>query len=146
MERPKICEHCGQKYIARSTRSRFCSDSCRVANHAKRKKQQEKQPVEIVKKQVGQASRSAMVSLAKYWIWIVALVAVAWLIREASAYWHDEKVEELEQEAEFQEFLKGKIYLMAPDEIRKDFKEWAADDQKVFEEFQEWKRMMKKGD
>lgn len=33
---PKICEHCGGKFIAKTTVTRFCSQNCGKRNHKKR--------------------------------------------------------------------------------------------------------------
>jgi len=36
---PSLCECCGKSYTPKRTTSRFCSDSCRVNNYQKEKRQ-----------------------------------------------------------------------------------------------------------
>jgi excisionase family DNA binding protein len=36
----KICQHCGQSFIAKTTVTKFCSDDCAKRNYKKRQKEQ----------------------------------------------------------------------------------------------------------
>lgn len=36
----KVCQHCGQPFIAKTTVTKFCSDDCAKRNYKKRQKQQ----------------------------------------------------------------------------------------------------------
>ena len=35
---PKICQHCGLEFIAKTTTTKFCGDKCAKANYKKRKR------------------------------------------------------------------------------------------------------------
>lgn len=39
--REQVCEECGQRYVARSARARFCTPYCRVKHHRRTQSAQE---------------------------------------------------------------------------------------------------------
>ncbi|MEM6813350.1 MAG: helix-turn-helix domain-containing protein [Bacteroidota bacterium] len=54
---PKICQHCGNEFIAKTTVTKFCSDTCAKRAYKKRKrdeKVQEVAPTVIQKKEYNQ--------------------------------------------------------------------------------------------
>ena len=36
----KICQHCGQEFVAKTTVTKFCSDNCAKRNYKKRKREE----------------------------------------------------------------------------------------------------------
>lgn len=40
MSVPKICQHCGKEFIARTTVTQFCGDACAKRNYKKRKREE----------------------------------------------------------------------------------------------------------
>ncbi|MFP4088952.1 MAG: helix-turn-helix domain-containing protein [Cyclobacteriaceae bacterium] len=54
---PKICQHCGAEFIAKTTVTKFCGDNCAKRDYKKRKREQKVQkvaPVAIQKNEFNQ--------------------------------------------------------------------------------------------
>lgn len=51
MKIPKICQYCGQEFVARTTVTQYCSDNCAKRAYKKRKREEKMKAVEAVEKQ-----------------------------------------------------------------------------------------------
>ena len=47
----KVCQHCGKEFIAKTTVTKFCSDSCAKMNYKKRKREEKVRNVNSLEKQ-----------------------------------------------------------------------------------------------
>ena len=48
---PKICQHCGNEFIAKTTKTQYCSDNCAKRAYKARKKKAKLQNVKSIEKQ-----------------------------------------------------------------------------------------------
>jgi len=143
MEKAKTCENCGTKYIAKNTRSRFCSDSCRVSSYMKRKKQAERKPSKIMQSKLRSAWHHGTVLIAEYTgaaLFLVILTAAnifgGWMWQSHKAAQEREK--HLRTEFHFRKFAS-----FAPEKAKKQYIEWRQDTLRVVEEYAAWKNMPK---
>lgn len=51
MKIPKVCQYCGQEFIARTTVTQYCSDNCAKRAYKKRKREEKLKAVEVIEKQ-----------------------------------------------------------------------------------------------
>ena len=51
MKIPKVCQYCGQEFVARTTVTQYCSDNCAKRAYKKRKREEKLKAVETVEKQ-----------------------------------------------------------------------------------------------
>jgi len=51
MKIPKVCQHCGKEFIARTTVTQFCGDDCAKRNYKKRIRDQKVKSVENIARQ-----------------------------------------------------------------------------------------------
>lgn len=47
----KICQHCGNEYVAKTTVTKFCGDTCAKKNYKKRKREEKVKDVKDLDKQ-----------------------------------------------------------------------------------------------
>ena len=139
MEKAKTCENCGVKYIAKNTRSRFCSDSCRVSNYAKRKKQAERKPSKIMQTKLRTAWQSGTVLIAEYTGVVLFLVILTAANIFAGWMWQSHKAAEEREKHLRTEFYFRKLASFTSEKTRKRYIEWQQDTLKRHEEFASWK-------
>ena len=48
---PKICQHCGNEFIAKTTKTQYCGDNCAKRAYKARKKKAKLQNVKSIEKQ-----------------------------------------------------------------------------------------------
>jgi excisionase family DNA binding protein len=51
MKIPKVCQHCGKEFIARTTVTQFCGDDCAKRNYKKRIRDQKVKAVDNIARQ-----------------------------------------------------------------------------------------------